>query len=165
MQDDRDNLKVPKEFTPTRSGVGRSTARHLALNLRAVFNTMHELQARPKASILRWLDVPGTGDPFAGVNPDTIQVEGLADLPTVVGDWEHRETLDDGEERREKVRDFTFYAVPRSDSVQGDHLASVLLTDKIQFEGDTYDVVSVDFQRSSGRCVVTATLTPISETS
>lgn len=165
MKDDPGALQVPKKFDATRSAIGSQVARRAALLHRAAFNSMHELQMRPTVEVLRWLEVPDTGDPFAGVAANTIQVPGLSALPTVVGDWDVAEVLVDGEEHKEKVRTFTVYCPPRSDALEGDHLARILLTDKLQFRGDAYDVVAVEFQRETGRCVATARLTPTAETS
>lgn len=161
--DDRDAQKVPAKFPATRTGAGSRVGRDVALYHRAAFNTHHELQQRPTADVLRWLQVPGTGDQFAAVPAVTQKVEGLDRLPTVVGDWRMEKVLERGEFRTERVRDFVFYGVPERDTLDGAAVARVLLTDKLLYRGDVWDVVEVDYQPESGRCVVAARLSPTRE--
>lgn len=153
----RDDLRIPGGFLHTRSGAADRRARHFHLTLRASHNTLRRLQYEQDVDLLRYTE-SAAGNPARGVKQTRVIVAGMTGLKAEVGGWEIEEVVVNNEKRRESLRRFVMYDIPRWTSPDSNEIDRVLLTDQLKYLDDTYDIVTVDYHPETGRNVITARL-------
>ena len=126
--------KVPE----TNAGLSEAEAIHASELLRQGWDVLRSMQFNPKASILRY--TKDEGRPDLGIPPTETLVPGLEDLDVLMRPVSMREVMVSRGLIELSDRLFIFYV-------------EVKETDKILFEGRTYNVVQIrEYEPESGRC-------------
>ena len=145
--------KVPS--TVTGGGLGEGFAINAASWVKRGWGLQKAQQFEYTLDVIRELRT--SPDPSTGRKGTVSQVSGLDNLPCTYETPadENNMMVDSDMTIRQSSMIFTLYDVPATALTDP---GQVLLTDRISFEGNMYQVDDVTFEKESGRCVVVASM-------